>query len=94
MKWIDIKHNKPELGLAVLVYLKSGIITTAYRKEIGMALFWNIFGDIDSITDFNNDEVLYWMKMPKPPKIKCEHELKETNNGYLAYCIKCGIDAP
>ena len=67
MNWINIKDEKPELGTGVLVYLTNGFITVAYRKIENGNFAWQLFGDKD-LNVQPNDQVEYWMPLPKAPK--------------------------
>ncbi len=69
MEWISVKDNPPEKGVTVIVYLKSGVMTLGYRPKLKeRELLWQLFGDMNAITDLNVDLPLYWMPLPEPPK--------------------------
>ncbi len=69
MEWISVKDNPPEKGVTVIVYLKSGVMTLGYRPKLKeRELLWQLFGDMNAITDLNLDLPLYWMPLPEPPK--------------------------
>ena len=69
MEWRSVKDNPPAKGIAVLLFLKSEIITIGYRPKIKeRELLWQLFGDMHMITDLNVDIPLYWMPLPEPPK--------------------------
>lgn len=69
MEWISVKDSPPLKGITVLIYLKSEIITLGYRPILlERELLWQLYGDMKKITDLSNDEVLYWMPLPEPPK--------------------------
>lgn len=62
-------------------------------------VFDESFGKVTSkefIQRMENLGYVFQKALPKARVIKsvCQHEWKETNSGYLAYCTKCGIDAP
>lgn len=66
-KWIHVEEKRPDLGMGVLIYLKSGFITVGYRTMKNDDFFWQLFGDTEFIVP-NNDEVSHWMTLPAPPK--------------------------
>lgn len=69
MEWISVKDRPPEKGITVIVFLRSDIITLGYRpKNKDRELLWQLFGDMDKITNLNIDEPLFWMPLPEPPK--------------------------
>lgn len=64
--WInmfDVRY--PELGVAVLVHLKSGYITVGYRKQEQDGVYWQLFGDV--IDNHNKDQITHWKPLPSPP---------------------------
>lgn len=66
MNWINIDKSKPELGIAVLIHLKSDYISIGYRKEVDNKVFWQVFGDIIETIN-NTDEITHWMPLPEIP---------------------------
>lgn len=70
MNWIStMDRRQPEMGKGVLVYLKSGFITVAYKKrrEEPNVTVWQLFGDTEGIID-EKDKITHWMPLPEPPK--------------------------
>ena len=65
MEWISVKDDLPLFNTDVLVYDESGDILVAYRKN-----FYGIWHWVDSYGFDTVDEILYWMPLPEPPKVK------------------------
>ncbi|WP_286777097.1 DUF551 domain-containing protein [Sphingobacterium sp. UBA2074] len=70
MTWIPVNEEIPELGLCVLVALKSGLMTVAYLKDINGKKAWQLYGPIQDYFDLKTESVTDWQYLPKPPKQK------------------------
>lgn len=65
--WIDIDLKRPELGVAVLICLKSDLVTIGYRAPKNGSVFWQLYGPIEDIIDLKEDSLKCWMPLPEPP---------------------------
>lgn len=102
LEWISVKKKLPEVGQAVLVCLKSDIVTIGYLKKEGEKTVWQLFGDMSSITELQYDQAHYWMRLPAPQSLNkmdveklqskpCDH-IYESSGEYFTIktCKKCG----
>ncbi len=62
-KWVYLKDQSPDRGVAKLVCLKSGFITVGYLKSDKKFKEWQLFGDITTFI-YSGDEVIKWMDLP------------------------------
>lgn len=66
LKWVDLKNQSPESGIAKLVCLQSGFITVGYLRTDKELRTWQLFGDVTPLTH-SLDQVTYWMDLPTNP---------------------------
>ena len=67
--WISVRDMDapyPELGMAVMIHLKSGYISVGYRKLYEGSVSWQLFGDIAPLVQ-GDDYLTHWMPLPSPP---------------------------
>ena len=65
-EWVSVDERLPELGVGILIYLKSGYIGCGYRsKEQENDNLW-VFYHTDM--ELKNDKLTHWMPLPQPPQ--------------------------
>lgn len=72
-KWIPVANGLPEEKKAVLVSLRSGLVTVAYwyflRHYKGVKT-WQLYGPIQDIFDLETESVTHWQPLPCAPSGK------------------------
>lgn len=65
-KWTSIEESKPPYGIGVLIAMKNGFITTAYRKKSApLETTWYVYHDNLTLDDV---VITHWMPLPNLPK--------------------------
>lgn len=66
--WISVKDRLPKLDTEVIVATKSKVFS-ALRKKLERYQYWtNAVWDFKPMEKYTG-KVLYWMPLPKPPKV-------------------------
>ena len=63
MEWIDVEKSLPFICQDVILFTSSGFVSTGHLSHRGKRE-WTIHNE-----ELKNDVVLFWMNLPKEPKI-------------------------